>query len=154
MTHLSGNIPDGCVFLMRKYISSCPKKYLQYTRWGYILYVEILIDVKIKDKEKGMAEDKKCCCKKKKERTDSEKKLLLNRLKRIEGQIRGIYGMVEDDAYCIDILNQSLAANAALTAFDKALLSNHIKTCVVEDIKNGDDEVVDELVMTLQKFMK
>ena len=108
------------------------------------MYVEILIAVKIKDKEKGMAEDKKCCCKKKKERTDSEKKLLLNRLKRIEGQIRGIYG----------ILNQSLAANAALTAFDKALLSNHIKTCVVEDIKNGDDEVVDELVMTLQKFMK
>ena len=118
------------------------------------MYVEILITVKIKDKEKGMAEDKKCCCKKKKERTDSEKKLLLNRLKRIECQIRGIYGMVEDDAYCIDILNQSLAANAALTAFDKALLSNHIKTCVVEDIKNGDDEVVDELVMTLQKFMK
>ena len=78
------------------------------------MYVEILITVKIKDKEKGMAEDKKCCCKKKKERTDSEKKLLLTRLKRIEGQIRGIYGMVEDDAYCIDILNQSLAANAAL----------------------------------------
>ena len=67
--------------------------------------MKILIDVKIKDKEKGMAEDKKCCCKKKKERTDSEKKLLLNRLKRIEGQIRGIYGMVEDDAYCIDILS-------------------------------------------------
>ena len=88
------------------------------------------------------------------QRSDSEKKLLLNRLKRIEGQIRGIYGMVENDAYCIDILNQALAANAALTAFDKALLSNHIKTCVVDDIKNGDDEVVDELIMTMQKFMK
>ena len=94
-----------------------------------------------------MAEDKQCCCgSKMKERSDSEKKLLLNRLKRIEGQIRGIYG--------IDILNQALAANAALTAFDKALLSNHIKTCVVDDIKNGDDEVVDELIMTMQKFMK
>lgn len=102
-----------------------------------------------------MTEDKKCCCgSKMKERSDSEKKLLLNRLKRIEGQIRGIYGMVENDAYCIDILNQALAANAALTAFDKALLSNHIKTCVVDDIKNGDDEVVDELIMTMQKFMK
>ncbi len=102
-----------------------------------------------------MAEDKQCCCGSKiKERSDSEKKLLLNRLKRIEGQIRGIYGMVENDAYCIDILNQALAANAALTAFDKALLSNHIKTCVVDDIKNGDDEVVDELIMTMQKFMK
>ena len=102
-----------------------------------------------------MAEDKQCCCgSKMKERSDSEKKLLLNRLKRIEGQIRGIYGMVENDAYCIDILNQALAANAALTAFDKALLSNHIKTCVVDDIKNGDDEVVDELIMTMQKFMK
>ena len=62
--------------------------------------------------------------------------------------------MVENDAYCIDILNQTHAANAALTAFDKALLANHKKTCVVDDIKNGDDEVVDELVMTLQKFMK
>ena len=62
--------------------------------------------------------------------------------------------MVENDAYCIDILNQALAANAALTAFDKALLSNHIRTCVVDDIKNGDDEVVDELIMTMQKFMK
>jgi DNA-binding FrmR family transcriptional regulator len=101
-----------------------------------------------------VCQKKKCCCGKKKERTDSEKKLLLNRLKRIEGQIRGIYGMVENDAYCIDILNQAQAANAALTAFDKALLANHIKTCVVDDIKNGDDEVVDELVMTLQKFMK
>ena len=88
-----------------------------------------------------MAEDKQCCCgSKMKERSDSEKKLLLNRLKRIEGQIRGIYGMVENDAYCIDILNQAL--------------SNHIKTCVVDDIKNGDDEVVDELIMTMQKFMK
>ena len=98
--------------------------------------------------------EKECCCHKTKERDAKEYKDLCNRLSRIEGQIRGIYGMVENDAYCIDILNQAQAANAALTAFDKALLANHIKTCVVDDIKNGDDEVVDELVMTLQKFMK
>lgn len=113
-----------------------------------------MVICRVQDMEAGMSEEKMCCCGKKKERKDSEKKLLLNRLKRIEGQIRGIYGMVENDAYCIDILNQAQAANAALTAFDKALLANHIKTCVVDDIKNGDDEVVDELVMTLQKFMK
>ena len=98
--------------------------------------------------------EKECCCHKTKERDAKEYKDLCNRLSRIEGQIRGIYGMVENDAYCIDILNQAHAANAALTAFDKALLANHIKTCVVDDIKNGDDEVVDELVMTLQTFMK
>ena len=95
-----------------------------------------------------------CMTDKHKKRDKEEYTKLMNRLKRIEGQVRGVQGMLDNDAYCIDILNQSLAANAALTAFDKALLSNHIKTCVVEDIKNGDDEVVDELVMTLQKFMK
>ena len=100
------------------------------------------------DKEKNI------CCSKMTVRSEEEQKKLIHRLNRIEGQIRGIYGMVENDAYCIDILNQALAANAALTAFDKALLSNHIKTCVVDDIKNGDDEVVDELIMTMQKFMK
>ena len=68
------------VFFNEKIYQQLSEKYLQYTRWGYILYVKILIAVKIKDKEKCMAEDKKCCCKKKKERTDSEKKLLLNRL--------------------------------------------------------------------------
>ena len=73
---------------------------------------------------------------------------------RIEGQIRGIRGMVENDAYCPDILVQSAAAGAALNAFNKELLASHIRTCVVEDIRDGKDEVIDELVATLQKLMK
>ena len=102
-----------------------------------------------------MAEDKQCCCgSKMKERSDSEKKLLLNRLKRIEGQIRGIKRMIERDGYCNDILIQSAAAGAALNAFNRELIANHIKGCVVRDVKNGDMEVIDELVATLQKLMK
>ena len=79
---------------------------------------------------------------------------LIHRLNRIEGQIRGIRGMVENDAYCPDILMQSAAAGAALNAFNKELLASHIRTCVVEDIRDGKDEVIDELVATLQKLMK
>mgnify|MGYP000165207031 CR=1 FL=1 len=95
-----------------------------------------------------------CCCQKTKVRTDEEYKSLMNRLNRIEGQIRGIRGMVENDAYCPDILVQSAAAGAALNAFNKELLASHIRTCVVEDIRDGKDEVIDELVATLQKLMK
>ena len=95
-----------------------------------------------------------CCSHKTKERSVEEYKSLINRLNRIEGQIRGIKGMVEKDAYCTDILVQVSAVNAALNAFNKELLSNHIKTCVAEDIRNGKDETVDELVATLQKLMK
>ena len=99
--------------------------------------------------------DEKCCCShKKKERTDEEYKKLIHRLNRIEGQIRGIRGMVENDAYCTDILVQVSAVSAALNAFNKELLANHIRTCVVDDIRNGKDDVVDELVNTLQKLMK
>ena len=99
--------------------------------------------------------DEKCCCSnKKKERPDEEYKKLIHRLNRIEGQIRGIRGMVEHDAYCTDILIQVSAVNAALNAFNKELLATHIRTCVTEDIRNGKDEVVDELVNTLQKLMK
>ena len=94
------------------------------------------------------------CCHKTKERTEEEKKKLINRLNRIEGQIRGIRGMIEKDAYCIDVLTQVAAANAALNAFTKELLSSHIKTCVAEDIRAGHDETIDELVATLQKLMK
>lgn len=79
---------------------------------------------------------------------------LIHRLSRIEGQIRGIRGMVEKDAYCTDILIQVSAANAALNAFNKELLASHIRTCVVEDIRAGKDEVIDDLVATLQKLMK
>ena len=94
------------------------------------------------------------CCNKKKERTQEEYKSLINRLNRIEGQIRGIKGMVENDAYCTDILIQVSAVNSALNSFNKKLLENHIKTCVTEDIINGKTETVDELVEVLQKLMK
>ena len=95
-----------------------------------------------------------CCCHKTKERSEKELKDLLNRLSRIEGQIRGIRGMVERDAYCTDLLTQVSAASAALSSFTKVLLANHIKTCVAQDIREGKDETVDELVTTLQKLMK
>lgn len=101
-----------------------------------------------------MEEKECCCCKKKKERSEEEYKSLIHRLSRIEGQIRGIKGMVENNAYCTDILTQVSAASAALNAFTKELLSNHIKTCVARDIKDGKDETIDELVTTLQKLMK
>ena len=102
-----------------------------------------------------MEEEKECCCcHKTKQRSDKDYKDLLNRLSRIEGQIRGIRGMVEKDAYCIDILTQVAAANAALNSFNKVLLANHIKTCVTQDILDGKEETVDELVATLQKLMK
>lgn len=94
------------------------------------------------------------CCHKKKERSEAEYKGLLNRLSRIEGQVRGIRGMVERDAYCPDILVQVAAVNAALNAFNKELLANHIRTCVARDIRDGKDETIDELVATLQKLMK
>ncbi len=94
------------------------------------------------------------CCHKTKERSPDEYKRLIHRLNRIEGQIRGIRGMVEKSAYCPDILIQVAAANAALNAFTKELLASHIKTCVARDIRDGKDETVDELVRTLQKLMK
>lgn len=98
---------------------------------------------------------KDCCCSERhKNRSEEEKKKLMNRLKRIEGQIRGIEGMVEKDAYCPDILVQVSAVNAALNSFNKELLAKHIKTCVVDDIKEGHDETIDELVKVLQKVMK
>ena len=95
-----------------------------------------------------------CTCHKTKKRSDSEYKKLINRLNRIEGQIRGIKRMVENDAYCPDILVQAAAANAALNAFNKELLSNHIRTCVANDIREGKDETIDELMDTLQKLMR
>ncbi len=93
------------------------------------------------------------CCKVKK-RDEKEYKKLINRLSRIEGQIRGIRNMVESDAYCVDILTQVSAATAALNAFNKELLGEHIKSCVAKDIKEGKDETIDELVSLLQKLMR
>ncbi len=89
-----------------------------------------------------------------KERTQQEYKDLIHRLNRIEGQVRGIRGMVERDAYCTDILVQVAAVNAALNSFNKVLLASHIKTCVTRDIRDGKEETVDELVAVLQKLMK
>ena len=94
------------------------------------------------------------CCHKTKKRDEEEYKALINRLNRIEGQIRGIKGMVEKDAYCTDIITQVAAATAALNSFNKELLSTHIKTCVADDIKAGKTDTVDDLLATLQKLMK
>ena len=96
-----------------------------------------------------------CCCHyRTKHRDDKEERDLLNRLSRIEGQSRGIRGMVEKDAYCPDILTQVAAASAALNSFSKVLLASHIKTCVAQDIRAGKDETIDELLTTLQKLMR
>ncbi|MCH5203982.1 MAG: metal-sensing transcriptional repressor [Oscillospiraceae bacterium] len=95
-----------------------------------------------------------CGCSKKKDRAPEEYKSLINRLNRISGQINGIKKMVEDRAYCTDILIQVSAVNSALNSFNKALLSEHIRTCVADNIRNGDDDIVEELVNTLQKLMK
>ena len=94
------------------------------------------------------------CSQRKKERSPEEYKRLIHRLNRIEGQIRGIRGMVEKEAYCTDILVQVSAIQSALNAFSRELLSNHIHSCVVQDIQNGHLEVVDDLLVTIQKLMK
>ena len=101
-----------------------------------------------------MQEEEMCCCHKHKERSEKEYRDLINRLNRIEGQIRGIKGMVEKDAYCPDILIQVSAVNAALNSFNKVLLANHIRTCVADDIRDGKDERIEELVTTIQKLMR
>lgn len=94
------------------------------------------------------------CCHKTKKRTDEEYRSLIHRLNRIEGQVRGIRKMVESDSYCTDILVQVSAISAALNAFNRELLSGHIRSCVAQDIRDGKDETVEELVATLQKLMK
>ncbi len=94
------------------------------------------------------------CSGKHKDRSDKEKRDLMNRLKRIEGQVRGVEGMLENDAYCTDILVQVSAITCALNSFNKVLLANHMKTCVADNIREGNDEIIDELVVTLQKLMK
>ncbi len=99
--------------------------------------------------------EKQCCQGVKyKHREPDEEKDLLNRLNRIEGQIRGIKNMIESERYCVDILTQVSAVQASLNSFNKVLLANHIKTCVVEDICAGNLEAVDELCITIQKVMK
>lgn len=99
-------------------------------------------------------EEKMDCCQRTKERTPEEYKRLIHRLNRIEGQIRGIRGMVEKGVYCPDILVQSAAVTAAMNSFNRELLSDHIRTCVARDIRDGKDETIDELLNVLQKLMK
>ena len=100
-------------------------------------------------------EENKCRCDiKRKHRDEKEYRDLLNRLSRIEGQVRGVKKMVEDERYCIDILTQVSAISSALNSFNKILISEHIKSCVVNDIRQGNDDVVDELCAALQKLMK
>lgn len=95
-----------------------------------------------------------CCLQKTKLRSEQEYKSLINRLNRIEGQVRGIKGMVEKNAYCTDILTQVAAVSAALNSFNKELLENHIRTCVADDIRSGGEEKINELVAVMQKLMK
>ena len=99
-------------------------------------------------------EKETCCCHKTKERSGQEYKSLINRLNRIEGQVRGVKSMVEKDAYCTDMLVQVAAVNAALNSFSKELLASHIRSCVVNDIRDGKEETIDELVATIQKLMR
>ena len=107
------------------------------------------------NKEELLEESCVCCCSgKQKNREDKEYKDLMNRLKRIEGQVRGVENMLEKDAYCTDILMQVSAITSALNSFNKVLLANHVKTCVADNIREGNDDVVDELVSVLQKLMR
>ena len=94
------------------------------------------------------------CCNKIKHRSEKETKDLISRLSRIEGQVRGIKTMVEEERYCVDILNQVSAVQAALNSFNKELLANHIQTCVAEDIRAGNEEAIQELCETIKKIMK
>lgn len=134
------------------------------TCMGYIMQGKYPMGVCGKKGEVWMDEEKKalkeecCCCHtesgKTKVRSDKEYRELMNRLKRIEGQVRGIQSMLERDAYCTDILVQVAAVNAALNSFNKVLLADHVRSCVAENIRQGNDEVIDELVTLLQKLMK
>ncbi len=101
----------------------------------------------------GTAPEAGCCCRHK-DRSPEEYKALLNRLSRIEGQVRGIRGMLEKNAYCVDVLVQVAAANSALNSFSRELLAQHIGTCVADDLRNGSNEKLEELLRLLPKLMK
>jgi CsoR family transcriptional regulator, copper-sensing transcriptional repressor len=105
-----------------------------------------------------LSEEEKDCCSseksRKNHRSENEKNNLIVRLNRIEGQIRGVKGMIERDTYCDDVLNQLAAIQAALNGVGKLLLENHMKTCVMERIEDGEPEVIDELLKTINKLIK
>lgn len=161
-----GIIPQSCIIWKmcgRIFLCSSAFCILTNTPKGYIIPIEgianddLLSQFETTKGNGNMEKEEKqgCpCCHKTKERSQEEYTKLIHRLNRIEGQIRGIRGMVEKNAYCPDILVQVAAVNAALNAFNKELLANHIRTCVADDIRAGKDEVIDELVATLQKLMK
>lgn len=109
--------------------------------------------MELENKETNECETEMLCGKKHKKREEQEYKDLIHRLNRIEGQVRGVKRMVEEDAYCVDILTQVSAIQAALKAFNTNLLGNHIKTCVATDIKKGNDDVIDELLGVIKKLM-
>lgn len=94
------------------------------------------------------------CCEKTKMRADEEKRALLNRLSRIEGQVRGIKAMVESDKYCVDILTQTAAVASAVNSFSREILEAHIRSCVINGVKSGDDEKIEELISVIERFMK
>lgn len=95
-----------------------------------------------------------CCCEKTKVRSEDEKRALVNRLSRIEGQVRGIKQMLLDDKYCVDILTQTSAISSALNSFAKEILETHIRSCVAEGMRNGDGEKIEELIKTIERFIK
>ena len=95
-----------------------------------------------------------CHTGRKKMRDEREQRDLMNRLKRIEGQVRGLQRMLDENAYCPDILTQASAVNSALNSFCRVLLTSHLRTCVTEDIRAGREDTMDELMDTLQKLMK
>lgn len=123
---------------------------------GYIIEYSGGISMAEKKHNHNLDEAEECCCcsGKTKDRDEKEFKDLMNRLKRIEGQVRGVEGMLENDAYCTDILIQVSAITSALNSFNKVLLANHMRSCVADNIREGNDEIIDELVVTLQKLMK
>jgi DNA-binding FrmR family transcriptional regulator len=127
--------------------------YLTNTPKGYNIQVQAIPPAGMFIRRNTMNE-KTCCCERTKSRSEQEKKDLMNRLRRIEGQVRGLQNMLESDAYCTDVLIQVSAVNSALNSFSRTLLSSHMKSCVAEDLKNGKEETIDELVDTLQKVMK
>ncbi len=134
----------------------CCRRHLTYTPQGYIIITKTTYPHRVYIREVHMSskKDTKPCCCRKKMRSDEEIKDLITRLNRIEGQVRGIRKMVEEDAYCVDVLTQVNAARCSLNSFSKVVLKSHIKSCVEEDVRNGSEEKIDELVELLQKMMK
>ena len=152
--HVAGK--DIALFIIPYIVFYCTKFSLLYLA----IYPHGVYNGLKNQRRQGMEKETKeilvegCCCHRTKHRSEKEYKDLIHRLNRIEGQIRGIKGMVERECYCPDILVQAAAVSAALNAFNRELLSSHIRSCVAENVRAGNDEVIDELLDTLKKLMK